>query len=108
MSQVWTNLIHNSIKFTRHHGKITIRLQQIDDLASITISDNGIGISRKPTSSIYSSDSIKPTWQGNTQKSGSGLGLSIVKKIIEMHEGTISVKSELEKGTTFTILLPIS
>ncbi|RRN69141.1 HAMP domain-containing sensor histidine kinase [Peribacillus simplex] len=107
MSQVWTNLIHNSIKFTRHRGKITIRLQQIDDLASITISDNGIGISETDQFHIFERF-YKADLARERSKSGSGLGLSIVKKIIELHEGTISVKSELEKGTTFTILLPIS
>lgn len=107
MSQVWTNIIHNSIKFTRHRGKITIRLQQIDDLASITISDNGIGISETDQFHIFERF-YKADLARERSKSGSGLGLSIVKKIIEMHEGTISVKSELEKGTTFTILLPIS
>jgi signal transduction histidine kinase len=107
MSQVWTNLIHNSIKFTRYRGKITIRLQQIDDLASITISDNGIGISETDQFHIFERF-YKADLARERSKSGSGLGLSIVKRIIEMHEGTISVKSELEKGTTFTILLPIS
>lgn len=107
MSQVWTNIMHNSIKFTRHRGKITIRLQQIDDLASITISDNGIGISETDQFHIFERF-YKADLARERSKSGSGLGLSIVKKIIEMHEGTISVKSELEKGTTFTILLPIS
>ncbi|WP_095395063.1 sensor histidine kinase [Peribacillus simplex] len=107
MSQVWTNLIHNSIKFTRHRGKITIRLQQIDDLASITISDNGIGISETDQFHIFERF-YKADLARERSKSGSGLGLSIVKRIIEMHEGTISVKSELGKGTTFIILLPIS
>lgn len=107
MSQVWTNLIHNAIKFTQHHGRITIRLQQIDDQASITISDNGIGISETDQFHIFERF-YKADLARERSKSGSGLGLSIVKRIIEMHEGTISVKSELEKGTTFTILLPIS
>ncbi|MBO1000713.1 two-component sensor histidine kinase [Bacillus sp. SD075] len=107
MSQVWTNLIHNSIKFTRHHGTITIRLQQIDDQASITISDTGIGISDQDQFHIFERF-YKADLARERTKSGSGLGLSIVKRIIEMHEGTISVKSELQKGTTFTILLPIS
>lgn len=107
MSQVWTNLIHNSIKFTRHRGKITIRLQQIDSLASITISDNGIGIFETDQFHIFERF-YKADLARERSKSGSGLGLSIVKRIIEMHEGTVSVKSELGKGTTFTILLPIS
>ncbi|CAH0292481.1 Sensor histidine kinase ResE [Peribacillus sp. Bi96] len=107
MSQVWTNIIHNSIKFTHHHGNITIRLQQIGDQASITITDNGIGISEKDQFHIFERF-YKADLSRERSKSGSGLGLSIVKKIIDMHDGTISVKGEPEKGTTFTILLPIT
>ncbi|MFE4352202.1 HAMP domain-containing sensor histidine kinase [Peribacillus butanolivorans] len=107
MSQVWTNLIHNSIKFTHYHGKITIRLQQIDDQAVIKISDTGIGISEKDQFHIFERF-YKADQARERSKSGSGLGLSIVKKIIDMHEGSISVKGELGKGTTFTIRVPIS
>ncbi|MFE4898170.1 sensor histidine kinase [Peribacillus butanolivorans] len=107
MSQVWTNLIHNSIKFTHYHGTITIRLQQIDDQAVIKISDTGIGISEKDQFHIFERF-YKADQARERSKSGSGLGLSIVKKIIDMHEGSISVKGELGKGTTFTILVPIS
>ncbi|WP_057915003.1 sensor histidine kinase [Peribacillus muralis] len=107
MSQVWTNLIHNSIKFTQHHGTITISLQQVDDQAKITISDTGIGISEQDQFHIFERF-YKADLARERTKSGSGLGLSIVKRIIDMHDGSITVKSELEKGTTFTILLPIS
>ncbi|WP_042349749.1 sensor histidine kinase [Bacillus massiliigorillae] len=106
MSQVWTNLIHNSIKFTSEKGTLSIHLQQIDHYAVISISDTGIGISEKDQIHIferfYKADEARVR-----SKSGSGLGLSIVKRIIEMHEGTISVSSELGKGTTFIIQIPI-
>lgn len=107
MSQVWTNLIHNSIKFTPNSGRIGVQLEQKDDQAIIRISDTGIGISNKDQVYIferfYKADKARERSAG-----GNGLGLSIVKKIIEMHKGTVVVQSELANGTTFTITLPIS
>jgi signal transduction histidine kinase len=102
MSQVWTNLIHNSIKFTPRLGRIHIHLHQADDKAIIKISDTGIGISKKDQVHVferfYKADKAR-----ERSKGGSGLGLSIVKKIIEMHEGTVIVESEEGKETIFTI-----
>ncbi|MEH6904296.1 sensor histidine kinase [Neobacillus drentensis] len=104
MSQVWTNLIHNSIKFTPKLGTIRVHLHQVDDKTVVKITDTGIGISKKDQVHIferfYKADKAR-----DRSKGGSGLGLSIVKKIIEMHDGTILVDSEEGKGTTFTITL---
>jgi two-component system, OmpR family, phosphate regulon sensor histidine kinase PhoR len=105
MSQVWTNLIHNSIKFTPRLGRIRIHLEQVDGNAIIKISDTGIGISKKDQVHVferfYKADKAR-----ERSKGGSGLGLSIVKKIIEIHEGTIFVESEEGRGTVFTISIP--
>ncbi|KOS69802.1 hypothetical protein AEA09_08875 [Lysinibacillus contaminans] len=107
MSQVWTNLIHNCIKFTPDHGKITIHLEKKEHQAIVTISDTGIGISEADQLHIferfYKADQARVR-----SNNGSGLGLSIVKKIIDMHNGTITVQSEIDKGTTFVINLPIN
>jgi signal transduction histidine kinase len=104
MSQVWTNLIHNSIKFTPKLGTIRVHLHQVDGKTVVKITDTGIGISKKDQVHIferfYKADKAR-----DRSKGGSGLGLSIVKKIIEMHDGTILVDSEEGKGTTFTITL---
>ncbi|MFB7305232.1 sensor histidine kinase [Heyndrickxia sporothermodurans] len=106
MSQVWINLIHNSIKFTPKQGKIRVQLRQVDDKAVVKIIDNGIGISKEDQIHVferfYKADKAR-----ERSKGGSGLGLSIVKKIIDMHEGTIFVESEEGKGTVFTIFIPI-
>lgn len=106
MSQVWTNLIHNCIKFTPDHGKITIHLEKKEQQAVITVSDTGIGISKADQLHIferfYKADQARVR-----SNSGSGLGLSIVKKIIEIHDGTIIVQSEIGIGTTFIITLPL-
>ncbi|WP_199880680.1 sensor histidine kinase [Bacillus massiliglaciei] len=105
MSQVWTNLIHNSIKFTPMKGKLSIQLQLTDGQAAISISDTGIGISEQDQLHIFERF-FKADQARERTKSGSGLGLSIVKKIIDMHDGTIHVKSKLGKGTIFTVILP--
>jgi signal transduction histidine kinase len=104
MSQVWTNLIHNSIKFTPNQGIIRIHLEKVEDKTIVKMSDTGIGITKKDQIHIferfYKADKAR-----DRSKGGSGLGLSIVKKIIEMHEGTIFVESEEGEGTTFTVTL---
>jgi signal transduction histidine kinase len=106
MSQVWTNLIHNSIKFTPSGGTIQVHLHQDDNQAIIKVSDTGIGISEIDKVHVferfYKADKAR-----ERSKGGNGLGLSIVKKIIDMHEGTICVQSEVGKGTTFTITINI-
>lgn len=105
MSQVWMNLIHNSIKFTPSLGRIRVHLQQMDDEAIVKIIDTGIGISKANQLHIFERF-FKADKARERSKGGSGLGLSIVKKIIEMHEGSIFVDSEEGKGTVFTISLP--
>ncbi|URN96292.1 MAG: HAMP domain-containing histidine kinase [Candidatus Pristimantibacillus lignocellulolyticus] len=107
MSQVWTNIIHNSIKFTPSDGTITISLRQAEEQAIILITDTGIGIAKQDQLHIFERF-YKADHARERSKGGNGLGLSIVKKIVEMHGGTITVESELGKGTTSTITLPIS
>ncbi|MDH5163772.1 sensor histidine kinase [Heyndrickxia oleronia] len=106
MSQVWMNLIHNSIKFTPPSGTIHVQLQQVDDKAIVKIVDTGIGMSKEDQIHIferfYKADKAR-----ERSKGGSGLGLSIVKKIIEMHHGTIFVESEEGKGAVFTVIIPL-
>jgi signal transduction histidine kinase len=106
LSQVWLNLLHNSIKFTPQGGSIRVALRQVGDRAQFTISDTGIGITAEDQMHIferfYKADKSRtPTKEGN------GLGLSIVKKIIDLHQGTIDLESQPGMGTTFTISLPL-
>jgi two-component system, OmpR family, phosphate regulon sensor histidine kinase PhoR len=107
LSQVWINLIYNSIKFTPSGGKIGIKVLKKDDKVKITISDTGLGISKEDQEHIferfYKVDKSRTHSDG-----GSGLGLSIAKKIVEMHHGMISVKSQVGEGTTFIISLPVN
>jgi two-component system, OmpR family, phosphate regulon sensor histidine kinase PhoR len=105
LSQVWINLIHNSIKFTPEAGSIRIELQSHDSWVLFKIVDTGIGISDEDRNRIferfYKSDKSR-----TRTKEGSGLGLSIAKKIVDLHKGTIEVKSNAGAGTIFTVSLP--
>ncbi len=109
LSQVWTNLIHNAIKFTPNNGRITVSLQRRVGWVDVAIADNGIGIAVEDQSRIferfYKADSSR-----NRERSGggSGLGLAIVAKIIDMHHGRIEVRSEVAAGATFVVSLPLS
>jgi two-component system phosphate regulon sensor histidine kinase PhoR len=105
LSQVWLNLIHNGIKFTPQAGLIRVELRPSGDRIEFRISDSGIGIS--PEEQVHIFERFYKADKSRTRSSGgSGLGLSIARKIIEMHQGTIEVHSQLGQGTTFTVSLP--
>ena len=105
LSQVWTNLMHNAIKFTPKGGTVRLDLHRQGDRIEVKISDNGIGIAEEDQIRIferfYKADPSRERSTG-----GSGLGLSISQKILELHHGTITVQSQLGAGTTFTVFLP--
>lgn len=107
MSQVWINLIHNSIKFTPNDGTVKVNLHKRGEQIEFKISDTGIGISQEEQIHVfdrfYKADKAR-----QRSKIGSGLGLSITKKIIDMHNGTITVQSKLDEGATFTVSIPNS
>ncbi len=105
MSQVWINLIHNSIKFTPSGGTITIQLKEHETVVEVRIRDSGIGISEEQKQHIferfYKADSSR-----NRAYGGSGLGLAIVKKVLDLHQGEIKVESEEGNGTEFIVHIP--
>jgi signal transduction histidine kinase len=106
LNQVWLNLLHNSIKFTPVAGSIRVTLRAHAEQAEVCITDSGIGIASEDQLHIferfYKADKARTHATG-----GSGLGLSIVKKIVDLHRGTIEVESKLGEGTTFTVRLPM-
>lgn len=106
LSQVWINLLHNAIKFTPEHGEINISLLKGGTEAVFRISDNGVGISHKDQIHIFERF-FKADKSRNRSLGGNGLGLSLVKKIVELHGGKIAVQSEPEIKTEFCVTLPI-
>ena len=99
------NLIGNAIKFTPAGGSITVTSEMIKKNVAIKVADSGIGIPKNEIASLFSEfDRV----DGSVNTEGTGLGLFIVKTIIEGHGGSVSVESEVGVGTTFTILLPMA
>ena len=99
-----TNLISNGIKYGKESGEVLVSASQIGDKTEITVEDNGIGIDKDHIDKIwdrfYRIDDVR-----NDEYGSCGLGLSMVKSIIELHGGTISVESRLGEGTVFKIVL---
>jgi signal transduction histidine kinase len=105
IGQVVTNLVGNSVKFTPRGGSVTVRLAPDRDGARVEVHDTGAGIDASELPHIF--DRFYRGGLGNDARSeGSGLGLSIVKSIVDMHGGRISVESRIGKGTTFRVVLP--
>lgn len=107
LTQVWINLLHNAIKFTPEYGKITVTLTSSKEKVICRIADSGIGIAEEEQMHIferfYKADKARDRSCG-----GNGLGLSLVKKIVELHGGSIQLNSNLQEGSVFTVMLPVS
>ena len=107
--QVFNNLISNAIKFTNKGGFVDVLFEPVSNsrFVRFSIKDTGVGIKEDDLTKLFSVDA-KFTSEGTAGEKGSGLGLSLVKEIIEKHGGTISVESEYGKGTEFIFTLPIA
>ena len=99
--QVWTNLIHNALQAMNHQGTLTLTVRKHGNEAVVSVGDSGCGIPEEIRSKIF--DVFFTTKPAGV---GSGLGLDIVKKIIDKHQGRIDVQSEVNVGTTFSVYLP--
>ncbi|MDR0917258.1 MAG: HAMP domain-containing histidine kinase [Oscillospiraceae bacterium] len=107
LTQVWINLLHNAIKFTPDGGKIGVTLTADAGSVRVTVADSGIGIAEQDRIHLferfYKSDKSRDRSLG-----GNGLGLSLVKKIAELHGGRVEVESELGEGARFTVAMTIT
>jgi signal transduction histidine kinase len=103
MQRALSNLVSNAIKFTPSGGSITVKSQRINKSVTIEVKDTGVGIPMEEMSGLFS-EFHRLRSEVNTE--GTGLGLFIVKSIVENHGGNVSVQSEVGQGSTFTIRLP--
>jgi len=101
------NLISNSIKFTQEGGQIRVTCTKMDNEVQVGIQDSGVGISEKDMTRLFDKFAQFNRKAGSGDN-GTGLGLSITKKLVEMHGGRINVESEIDKGATFTVSLPLT
>ena len=100
------NLVGNAVKFTPEGGLIEVLLQDLDDKVKIIVKDNGIGISEENQKIIFDRFN-QVVDESSEQKEGSGLGLTITKQLITLHNGEIYVESEVGVGSEFIIILPV-
>ena len=100
------NLVGNAVKFTPEGGLIEVLLQDLDDKVKIIVKDNGIGISEENQKVIFDRFN-QVVDESSEQKGGSGLGLTITKQLITLHNGEIYVESEVGVGSEFIIILPV-
>jgi signal transduction histidine kinase len=104
LSQVWLNLIENAVKFTPEGGSVEIRLTRQENAARFVIRDDGYGISEEAQKHIFDK-----FYQGDASRAvpGNGLGLSIAKRVVLLHGGSIFCDSQEGAGTEFTVELPL-
>lgn len=103
LTKIISNLMTNAVKYTRDWVRLSCEVDARADRFRIAVEDNGVGIGRKEREKIF-----RPFYQARDNKPGTGIGLSIVKTLVELHEGTIAVESEEGRGARFVVELSVS
>jgi signal transduction histidine kinase len=103
--QIVLNLLSNAVKFTRPGGEVVLSARQTESELTIAVRDTGVGIAQEDIATLFEEFRQLRT-AGVAAQEGTGLGLALTKRLVELHRGTITVESELGKGSTFTVTLP--
>jgi signal transduction histidine kinase len=107
LKQALINLLDNALRYTPHGGSVTVRLQSAGEWVDVAVEDTGHGIEPENIPHLFERF-YRTDWARAKDSAGTGLGLPIVKEIAEAHGGTISVASQIHKGSIFTLRLPVS
>ena len=105
VKQVLLNLLSNALKFTPEGGRIDVRATLNDGLVEVSVTDTGVGIAPEDQETIF--EEFRQVGTAATKVEGTGLGLALSRKFVELHGGRIWVKSEVGRGSTFTFTLPV-
>jgi len=106
VKQVLLNLLSNAVKFTPEGGKITMGAALNGDAVAVSVADTGIGIAAEDQEAVF--EEFRQVGDDYARKrEGTGLGLALARRLVELHGGTLSVQSELGKGSTFTFTIPV-
>ena len=103
LTRVVLNLLSNALRFAPEHSAVEMSVYAEDCQAKLTVADRGPGLSAEDQQQVFTR-----FWRGKNAGPGSGLGLSIVKRVVERHGGTVSVVSELGRGSSFSVTLPLA
>src|SRR5262245_19022344 len=103
--QVLLNLLSNAIKFTPEGCRIEVRAMPVDGSIEVSVSDTGVGIAPEEQDAVF--EEFKQVGSASKKVEGTGLGLALSRKFIELHSGRIWVKSEVGIGSTFTFTIPV-
>jgi signal transduction histidine kinase len=106
VKQVVFNLLSNAVKFAPAGGTVDIAAARVDDEVRVSVSDSGPGIAREDQARIF--EEFQQAAAGKEQREGTGLGLALSKRLVELHGGRIWVESEPGKGSRFVFTLPVS
>jgi signal transduction histidine kinase len=104
MRQVLQNVVSNAIKFT-NQGRVTVRVARRGNEVQMVVEDTGFGIDKADLESIFRE--FSQSTAGTAQRTGTGLGLAITQRLVDLHAGRIDVRSELGRGSTFLIAIPV-
>ena len=104
VKQVVFNLLSNAVKFTSDGGHVAVMARRTDDELQIAVSDTGVGIAPEDQARIF--EEFRQVGQGSAKAEGTGLGLALTRRLVELHGGRLWVESEPGVGSTFTLTLP--
>ena len=103
--QVVLNLLSNAIKFTPEGGRIELRAVPVDGSVEVSVSDTGVGIAPEDQEAVF--EEFRQVGTAEKKAEGTGLGLTLCRKFVELHGGRIRVQSEVGRGSTFTFTIPV-